>query len=74
MCLSALYFEGEKEPKAQMKNIISAKITEDGWLFTDLMGKVLRVNGEMRKIDFSAGEVWLAPQRIPERFDSLPNR
>ena len=51
MCLATVYSNKEDGREALLKNVISIRMEDGSWVFTDIMGKSLAVKGELERID-----------------------
>ena len=51
MCLATVYSNKEDGRETLLKNVISVRMVDGSWVFTDIMGKSLAVEGELEKID-----------------------
>lgn len=51
MCLATVYSNKEEGRETLLKNVISVRMVDGSWVFTDIMGKSLAVEGELEKID-----------------------
>jgi len=51
MCLATVYSNKEEGKETLLKNVISVRMIDGSWVFTDIMGKSLKVQGELEKID-----------------------
>ena len=51
MCLATVYSNKDEGRETLLKNVISVRMVDGSWVFTDIMGKSLAVKGELEKID-----------------------
>jgi predicted RNA-binding protein len=51
MCLATVYSNKDEGRETLLKNVISVRMVDGSWVFTDIMGKSLAVEGELEKID-----------------------
>ena len=51
MCLATVYSNKDEGKETLLKNVISVRMVDGSWVFTDIMGKSLAVEGELEKID-----------------------
>jgi len=51
MCLATVYSNNAEGKETLLKNVISVRMVDGSWVFTDIMGKSLAVKGELEKID-----------------------
>ncbi len=57
MCLSTLYKDKIDENNILMKNVMTFELDKDLLVFTDLMERKLKLNGEISKVNLVDGYV-----------------
>ena len=60
MCLATVFLQDGEEAKPVLKNITKAVLENDSWVFTDVIGKKKRLDGDIREIDLTDNYIILS--------------
>ena len=56
MCLSTVYIDSKGKLKKVMQDVARMEAKDDGFLLADLFGEEVFIRGELKSMDFAAGQ------------------
>ena len=59
MCLATVYATGGAEPRKLCGNVEDIRLVDGKWVFTDIMGRTLSLEGNLERINLSSNFIYI---------------